>query len=589
MTADGPSPRLLSLARHARPLAFALAALLALPSLTSPLLEDDVGHRVMLGRLLPNLTWGPLDLYDFIGGPGRPVTALREHAVVPWFAADDLKLRFFRPLSSLLLATDVRLFGEHTWASRLHSLAWFLGCLLGASVLHRRFLPGPEAGLATVIYAVSVGHLMPVSWIAARYAVISTAFSLLAFWLHIRGRADGSAIPGRLAPLALALALLAGELAVGAVALVTAWELFGRRDPIGRRLRALVPFAVVTVAYAVWYVAGGFGVRGSGAYVGPDRGLEGLISVGRHFLILLGELAAATPSDAVAAATSSAQTVAALWGGLAVISVWVLFRLSRAELDERQLAAVRWMTVAAAGAVAPGSLGIPGGRVLTLALVPASGAVATLLLAGLAAVRKDRLSKPARLFVVTALVGLSFGHLVAAPVLRGLLGVVLTRLAVEQHEQAARVPTCDGVMVIATAADPVIATYVPATMVFRHRGPARLRVLSLAPADHRIENVTRTGFDLVTLDSDRPRSLWERLFRSGPLPAGTRVTMSHLDARVIEDRHGLPVRVRFDFGEPLDSPGLCFREWRDGAVRPFAPPKPGETRDVPHHPGPTGW
>jgi hypothetical protein len=60
-------------------------------------------------------------------------------------------------------------------------------------------------------------------------------------------------------------------------------------------------------------------------------------------------------------------------------------------------------------------------------------------------------------------------------------------------------------------------------------------------------------------------------------------------ARVIEDRLGVPVRVRFDFGEPLDSPGLCFREWRDGAVRPFAPPKPGETRDVPHQPGPTGW
>jgi hypothetical protein len=576
-------------ARHARPLAFVLAALLAVPTLTSPLLEDDVGHRVMLGGLLPGLTWGPLDLYDFIGGPGRPVTTLRDQGVVPWFAADDLKLRFFRPLSSGLLAADVRLFGEHSWASRLHSLAWFLGCLLGAAVVHRRFLPDPTAGLATVIYAVSVGHLLPVSWIAARYAVISTAFSLLAFWLHLRGRADGSTTAGRLAPLAFALGLLAGEVALGAVALVAAWELVGSRDPIERRLRALAPFAAVTAGYGVWYVAGDFGVRGSGAYVGLDRGLEGLLSVVRHFVILLGELAAATPSDAVGAATSSAQTIAALWGGLVIVIVWVLFRLSRAELDERQLAAVRWMTVAAAGAAAPGSLGIPGGRVLTLALVPASGAVATLLLAGLAAVRRGRLSRPARLFVVTALAGLSVGHLVAAPVLRGLLGVVLTRLAVEQHEQAARVPACDGVMVIAAAADPVIATYVPATMVFRNRGPERFRVLSLAPADHRIDNVTRTGFDLVTLDPGRTRGLWERLYRSGPLPAGTRVAMSHLDARVIEDQLGVPVRVRFDFGEPLDSARLCFREWRDGAVRPFAPPKPGETRDLPHQPGPMGW
>ena len=109
---------------------------------------------------------------------------------------------------------------------------------------------------------------------------------------------------------------------------------------------------------------------------------------------------------------------------------------------------------------------------------------------------------------------------------------------------------------------------------------------SLAQSDHRIDNVTRTGFDLVTSGSDRVKSVWERLYRSDPLVAGTAVRLPGLDATVIEDRDGAPVRVRFDFGEPLDSAHLCLLQWRDGGIIPLHPPAPGETVDLPYQPGP---
>jgi hypothetical protein len=141
-------------------------------------------------------------------------------------------------------------------------------------------------------------------------------------------------------------------------------------------------------------------------------------------------------------------------------------------------------------------------------------------------------------------------------------------------------------MVLVTAADPTIATYVPATLALRDRGPERLLVLSMAASDHRIDNVTRTGFDLTTLGSDRVRSVWERLYRSGPLAAGSQVRITGLDALVVEDRAGAPVRVRFDFGEPLDSAHLCFLQWRDGSIVPLQRPEQGETIDLPYQPGP---
>jgi hypothetical protein len=184
------------------------------------------------------------------------------------------------------------------------------------------------------------------------------------------------------------------------------------------------------------------------------------------------------------------------------------------------------------------------------------------------------------------LVGFALGHFVTGPAMRTIIGFEFGRLAREQYAVADRVPPCAGVMVIVAAADPTIATYVPAILALRDRGPERLRVLSLARSDHRIDNVTRTGFDLVTPGGDGERSVWERLYRSGPLEAGTAVRLAGLDATVIEDRDGAPVRVRFDFAEPLDSPHLCLLQWRNGGLIALQPPVPGQTIDLPYQPGP---
>lgn len=579
---------LMALERHGRLLAIASAVLLALPSLTSPLLLDDVVHRAMLLDRLPGLHWGPLELYDFVGAPGRRVDVLRDSGSVPWFAADDLNLRFFRPLSSALLAGEAHLVSDRPWLARLHSLLWFLGCIAMAAAVHRRVLPPAWSALATLIYAVSAGHAMPVSWIAARYTLICTAFGLLSFWLHLRAREDGWKPGLWLSPLALLGGLLAGETALGAVALIVAWELFGHRDVVWRRLLRVAPVMALSVAYLTAYMLMDYGARGSGIYVDAAGGFGSLALVSRRFLILLAELVAATPSDAFAAGPGALETIGAVWGVLVVAGAAGIWRISRGHVPQHRRSSVRWLTAAAAAAVLPGTLASLGGRVLTIALVPASAIVAMLLVAGLSAAFSGRVRGARRLFVVVTAGGLAAGHLVVAPAVRVIVGLSLGRIAAETHTQAAHVPPCRSVMVIVAAADPAVATYVPATLLLWDQHPERLRVLSMAPADHRIERVTDTGFDLVTLDPGRSSSLWERLYRREPLRAGARVVVPSLDALVVEDVGGIPVRVRFDFGAPLDSPDLCFLQWRDGRLRPLRVPAHG-TIYLPHEPGPMGW
>ena len=572
-------------ARLAVPLAFVFAVLLALPSLTSPLLQDDVVHRGMLLDKAPGVHWSPLELYDFVGGPTRPASLMRDRGLLPWFTDDGLRLRFFRPLSSALLAMDARLFGERTWLSRLHSLLWFLGVLWLVTALHRRLLSASTASVATLVYALSVGHALPLSWIAARHALVCTAFSLLAFWLHLRAREDGWS-PGRwLSPAAFAVGLLAGEMTLGTAALIGAWEIFGRRDNVRERVVGLASVASMAFVYLACYSAMGYGARGSGAYTGFGGGFADALTVVRHFLILVGELAAATPSDAVGLATVGVQTAAALWGATMAVVLLAVYWLARPHVDSDDAAAMRWMPVAAAAAALPGALALVGGRVLTLALFPATGVVAVVLVHGVAAARQRSLRTLTRVFMAVAIAGFALGHFVAGPPLRTIIGFELARLAREQHELAAHMAPCPGVMVLVAAADPTVATYVPATLGLLDRAPERLRVLSMAASNHRIDNVTRTGFDLTIL-GDRVRSVWERLYRSGPLVAGTRVRMAGLDAEVLEDHDGAPVRVRFDFGEPLDSAHLCLLQWRGGGIVPIQPPAAGQTIDLAYEPGP---
>jgi len=573
-------------ARLAVPLAFVLAGLLALPSLNAPLLQDDVIHRGMLLDKATAVVWNPFELYDFVGGPTRPASLMRDRGLLPWFTDDELKLRFFRPLSSAALALDAWLFGERTWLSRLHSLSWFLAILGLVAALHRRFLPAATAGVATLIYAIAAGHALPVSWLAARHTLICTALSLLAFWCHVRAREDGWR-PGRaLAPAAVAVGLLAGEMTLGAVALIGAWELFARRDRRRVRLLAATPFVVLAAVYLGGYVALDYGARGSGAYTGLGDGLSNAATVVRHFLILVGELVAAVPSDALGLAPEAIQTAAALWALMMTVVFLGLYRFARPCIGTDEATVVRWMPIAAAAAALPGALALVGGRVLTLALVPSSAIAAVVLVRGVAAARAGGVRTLTGAFMAVVLAGFALGHFVPGPAMRTVIGFEFGRLAREQYAVADRMRPCAGVMVIVAAADPTIATYVPAILALRDRGPERLRVLSLARSDHRIDNVTRTGFDLVTPGSERVRSVWERLYRSAPLAAGTTVRLAGLDATVIEDRGGAPVRVRFDFGEPLDSAHLCLLQWRDGGIIPLPPPAPGQTIDLPYQPVP---
>jgi hypothetical protein len=74
------------------------------------------------------------------------------------------------------------------------------------------------------------------------------------------------------------------------------------------------------------------------------------------------------------------------------------------------------------------------------------------------------------------------------------------------------------------------------------------------------------------------------LYRSkdAPLAKGQTVSLEGLAIDVLEvTEDGRPLRVRFDFAEPLDSPRYRFYHWVDNHFREMAPPAVGDAHVLP--------
>jgi hypothetical protein len=87
----------------------AAAVVLTLPAVPSGFVADDYVHRAILLRL-PEFQVRPLDLFAFIG-VSDGADAIRRVSM-PWWAAPDLKLAFWRPLTALTHALDYALWPD---------------------------------------------------------------------------------------------------------------------------------------------------------------------------------------------------------------------------------------------------------------------------------------------------------------------------------------------------------------------------------------------------------------------------------------------------------------------------------------------
>jgi hypothetical protein len=213
-----------------------------------------------------------LDLFNFAAGTPQDVQALRRLGSLPWWAPDDFRVAFLRPLSSALWYVDRALFGRAYGLYHAHSLAVFCLLVIAVSALYRRLLSPAVALLSTLMFAVDDSHQFPVLWLSNRGGIYALLMGVVALLAHIRFRTGEPRAKLRFAALtavATSIGLLFGEWTLPMVAYIVAYELTVGPGPVHRRVLALAPSIIPSSVFLVFRAALHYGARGSGAYIDP--------------------------------------------------------------------------------------------------------------------------------------------------------------------------------------------------------------------------------------------------------------------------------------------------------------------------------
>ncbi|MCK6525407.1 hypothetical protein L6R49_28710, partial [Myxococcota bacterium] len=486
-------------ARGAGPAKLALfAGILAAPTLLLGFITDDLlmvmSVEERLGRLPAEVAaalpahsvddpiLGLPNIYTFYSGDVDSHLVLRDEGIRPWWGASDLRINFWRPLSSVLWVFDVWAFGRAPLGAHLHSLAWNSALIVAATLLLRRSL-GSAGPLAALLYTLSDNRWMVVGWLSNRNAIVALCLGLFGLLAHLRWREEGWR---RGAPLSLALfalALMAGELGLAALLFLGSYELFAAPGGLSVRARALAPALALGLVWAGLYQATGHGASGSLVYIDPARTPALFFTAAAERLpILMGTVLGPIPAELSVASPPLAATMAAIGLSLTLGAAWGLRRLW-AQLDDGDRRGLRWLVPGALLASVPVLATLPMAR-LCLAIDLGGAAVLSVLALGAAAAWRagSRLGGAALTFILGA-------HVLLPPVVW--LGMPLVFAQLDAAIDTLWKRSFGGEdlrgqdVLVVTSSDLGVGMYLPWWAQLNGRGaPRRWLVGSPARADH---------------------------------------------------------------------------------------------------------
>ncbi len=538
-----------------------LGALAHLPLLRAPRLLDDYAQSAMVdGRILPQRS--AFDLYAYIDDSDRPT--LVERGAIPWWTSPHLVVRFFRPLSSVLIWTDHRLFGSGSLWPHVHSLVWWMLAVVGAYSLLSRAVSPDAALLGTAVFAIAPCHADPLLWLANRDVLVSVAVGSWALAWYVAWRDHRRPRDAVVAGLAFGAAWLAGEYTAGFAGYVLAIEATRRREPVVDRLVGLAPYGIPTGAYVLVYSVLHYGSGGTGFYRSPLSDFGAYVSGAPKRFVALFADAWLGLGDTVWADATPGATLAV--GAGAIVFAGLLSGLLLQRLAPRERASATWMLGGSILALLPFLAAEPAVRLLAVSTVGLS-AIAGLALEH-AFVFRPGTNRAANLVLALGTVALAYVQFVQAN--------LSTRAAGRRYMEAVgaaenglhwvreHIDPKKSTVLVLRAASPPAVFWTPFEL--GGAAPPRWRVLAF-----------RSGLMLAIRRGPRTLELVAKqnplfpvgpsdLFRDeGELHEGDAVDLPGMRATILEMQDNQPKRVQFDFDDDLDGPWVqVFAERQTG-------------------------
>jgi hypothetical protein len=526
----------------------------------------------------------PDEMFRFFLGDPERTTRVMALGFFPWWTYPGLKAEFCQIVTVWTHRLDYALWPDSPVLMHVHSLVWFGALVAAVACLYRQmFGLTSVAGLAALLFAIDDAHGTQAGFLANRNILIATLFGVLGLIAHDAWRRKHWSHGAVLALLLVGCALFAKEEGIGIYAYLGAYALC--LDPRGwrRGCLALVPYAVVLVAWRALRDQWGYGVHDMGLYVDPltDPGSFATALLQRLPTLLLGQWAL-PPSDVAAVLQPQAQTV--LWLAALAFAVWLLV-VSLPLLRTNPLA--RFWALGMLLALVPVSATFPMDRLLTLPGIGAFGLLAQILHLVFVEHKQTKLRRwwraPA-LILGCCLVAI---HLILATLALPLRAGNPTLPKDFEQTLYVRMPLPDSVkdqtVVIVNAPSAAHAGLLPLLRVQNGETPPRhTRVLGPALSTVLIRRVDENTL-LIRPTNGYLHWVLDQVFRSDrhPMTIGQTVELTGMTARVTAlTDDGRPAEASFQFNVPLEDPSLLWLCYRNREFEPFTPPPIGGSVEI---------
>jgi hypothetical protein len=561
-------------------LAVGLAILLNLPALPTGWYVDDLLHRALFLEIHPMMDSVDMTnrMFDFLSGDPEEVSAYKDVGVIPWWTEDQLKIRFWRPLSSFTHVVDYTLFPNSGLGMHAHSMAWLVVLVVSTALLYRRlFGASIVAGLATLLYALDDAHGMPVAFLANRNALIAASFGVMSLWAHARYRRDGFRPGAVLSPLAFGAALLGGESGLGVAPYLLGYALFLERNSLLARLATIAPHGLIGMAWLLAYRIGGYGTDGSGFYLDPLGQPSAWLSEFpiRASLLLLGQWF--VPPSSFTFAWTPAQAL-----GIAVFGVlFIAFLFLWLSPILRDDATARFLTFGMMGSVVPITAGFPHDRLLFFVGIGGMGLLALLLVR---LFDRSTATFAGRVFG-SALI---FVHVVVAAPMQLIMNAGISTLEPLYANAPRSLPDDPSLasqrLVVVNPSNEFYGQYTLIVRLFDGK-PAPESLLMLAPGTSSLV-IERVGARELTVEASNGwmSSPFDNVYRGADriVPENYRVSLTGVSIRVVSALpDGRPNKVAFTFDDELEHPSLRWVRFEDSRYVPFDLPAIGESVSLP--------
>ena len=599
-----------------------VAILLYIPFLFSGFFQDDYGFRLQFSpevykkgnvpaEVMRN---SPLNLYGFSWDSSARFRIEQDRGFAPWWASEQIKTNFFRPLSSLTLALDFSLWPDTPLLMHLHSLLWFCVLIVLAYRLYRSIFDSASSSAAAAAAGVSILLLVvddvfsgPAGWISNRHAVVAMVFSVLCIWLYHQGvsKQKWTYIAGACG--VYGLALLASEMGLVTFAYLFAYLLVLDRDKWTGRLKRIVPFLLITVVWRLVYSGLGYGARGTLLYIDPILNpVDFITQMLTRIPVLLFSAVGLPVADLLLALSPQAMGAAAA----VFFILLVLLALTVYPILKTHRAAAFWF-IGLLGAVVPLVSGIPQNRNLGLVSLGVMGLAGLLFVEVARALKTGPLTAFQRILLKLTTPLLLILYLVVSPLLV-ISNPATTRTMAEEQARAASFASTPEM-----ARQHVYVINPPGAMSFLaglfqrlftdQPFPASLNYLSSGFAPVRIQRVDAQTI-LVTPEggytplpgpiTDKKTGMvsqfhLENVYRAmdgfhynphNPMQVGQVVRLSEVTVTVTEmTRDGRIAQAAFNFARPLEDSRYIWLLWdADGLAYESVPmPAIGESKVYP--------